>query len=279
MKIKDIRLLQKDLKRELSENYSAEFAYVLAEKIKQPIYRSKRGKKTKYFVGYFNYDDKEIKLADINKVMVTDKINNYEMVNPKHIVDDLNVEKIEFFKDILKDSFKKVLTKEDGDFKVIVYSNDIYTTDLPFRRDIVLGYRFDVLASIAYISGLKLGVDDIHNISPDDLNSLIDSNSDCKKLALKYECKYRLLKEYLMEFYAHNFIDSIFVRKQYRGLGLATYIYKTLFEYFNKDGVINLTSCIKEIQTEEAKGLWDKIREKYPSNYFEDDNFIYLNFH
>lgn len=278
MKIKDIRLLSKEVRKNYGDKYSAEFAYVLANKIKQPVYKSKRGNKTKYFVGYFNYGEiKEIKIADINKVMVTDKVDNYERINLKSIEEDLNYEMVDYFKDILSESFTKKLVKTVDEYRIVLYENDIYTTDLPFRRDILIVSHNETIAGIAYVSGLRFQKEKARLVMEDQIESLVGNNSDCKRMLKKEKCPYMVLENYIGEFYTHSFIDSIFIKPEYRGIGIGTKVYELLFRLFNKDE-INLTSCIKEIQTEEAKGLWDKIKKKFPDNYYEDDDFIYLKF-
>lgn len=277
MIIRDIRLLDKNKKLDIANNYSAEFAYVLSKKIKQPIYCSKRVSSLKYFVEYFSASDKDedFKIVDLNRVISPKNKKAYEMVDPESL--NLNLDVVNFLESEISNSFKKLFEVKDKNLTYTYYENDFYQTDIPFRRDVMVVRDKSKVISTCYVTGYLFNKCDVRNIKKDYLVKLIDSNSDCKKLKKRFKCNYDLMEDYLSNRYSKNFIDSVIVQTKYRSKGVCTKVYETIFRHFNSKE-INLTSCKVDIQTDDAIRLWDKLKSIHPKKYRIHNNFNFLDY-
>ena len=277
MNITDIRLLNKKEKMEIANNFSAEFAYVLSKKINQPVYCSKRVKSLKFFVEYFNVMESEydFNLVDLNRVVTPKNIKSYEMVDIDQ--NSLNAEMVCFLESQMQNSFNVLLKKEINGLTYTYYENEIYQADIPFRRDVMVVRDKDLVVATCYVTGYLFDKSDIRLINKDCLNRIIITNSDCKKMISKFDCKYELLEDYLSDRYSKNFIDSVLVRKEYRSKGICTTIYEIIFRHFNSKE-INITSCKNDIQSDDAIRLWRKLRDIYADNYGVYNDFYFLDF-
>lgn len=274
-KLSDIRLIDKAVKADIIKKYNKEFVYALNSKLNMKIYKIKN----KYYVDYFNLisDENEIKLIDIEKLIDID-LNKKECFEINEI-ENINYEKFIEITSLLNNVLYPAKRSVINNLTYELYLNDIYSTDLPFQRDILIvkNNNNEIIAK-SFITGIFFNEKDIVNCEEENLlENLILGNADLKQLFKKdiHLNKKELIVNYIKNYNDLKFIDSVYVVNKHRGNGIGEEIYKFLFSFYNKNKIV-LTSGDKEIQTEDAKKLWNKLKKKYSNEVIDYGNHFVL---
>lgn len=274
-KLLDIRFIDKAVKNDILKKNNKEFVYALNKKINGKIYQYKN----KYFVDYFNLeDDTEIKLIDFEKIIESDSSG----LSIKDKIENFDYQKFIEIEDLILNILYPAIKKEINGFSYELFLNDIYTTDLPFQRDVLIVKNNNKIIARAYVTGLLFNQQEIKELSEEMIDKIIQNNADLKMinrkmlLSSKNE-KQEMINNYISTYTENKFIDSVYVLKDFRCNGIGEEIYKFLFSYYNEQH-IKLTSGNIEIQTESAKMLWKKLKRKYPDNVIVNGNALILKF-
>jgi len=284
--LNDIRFFNNNKLDLFNKDYKVEYCYLLQKQLKTGGMEVITEDQTDYYVEYPSIiKSKNVFYFNFNNyIEYNDILKKYEKdFFIRKSFENLNIleDSIIHVKKILKYHYNKKVSFHWKSLLFELFENDHVNTELPFKRDLMIVRNvYQQIVAICHISGLLFKSHNINDLDNDKISVLFEKNSDLREDFNNHfgNNEKDILSDYINAFYQHNFIDSIYVDDKYRNKGICEKMYMSLFNYYNKDGVINLTSGKKHQQSKEIQNLWIKLFNKYPTQVFLGDDFNYILF-